>query len=185
MLDVSPMAHSTSVFADAKPRPLSASNSMVMFVIRHKLVVHAPISRCFALSTSVEVVHRELHMTPVGGRTSGLVQPGDYIRWEGMQLGFWNYHVSKIYCFEPPAYFRDRMIAGRFKSFEHDHRLVPSADGTILSDEIRFEMRFGLVGWVVGVLVLKPHITKLLHRRFRLIKQLAEGNGWRSYVPTE
>ncbi len=155
----------------------------VMFVIRHSLVVHAPISRCFALSTSVEVVHRELHMAPVEGRISGLVQSGDYIRWEGMQLGFWNYHVSKIYDFEPPFYFRDRMIAGRFKKFEHDHRLTSSAGGTQLSDEIRFDMHFGPLGRVAGALILKPHITKLLHRRFRLIKRLAEGEGWRDYVP--
>jgi ligand-binding SRPBCC domain-containing protein len=154
-----------------------------MFVIRHSVVVHAPISRCFALSTSVEVVHRELHMAPVEGRTSGLVQSGDYIRWEGMQLGFWNYHVSKIYDFKVPFYFRDRMIAGRFKRFEHDHRLAPNKDGTLLSDEIRFDMHFGLLGWVVGLLILKPHVTKLLHRRFHLIKRLAEGDGWHSYIP--
>ncbi len=154
-----------------------------MFVIRHSLAVHAPIARCFALSTSVEVVHRELHMTPVEGRTSGLVQSGDYIRWEGMQLGFWNYHVSKIYDFESPFYFRDRMISGRFKRFEHDHRLTPSPDGTLLNDEIRFDMPFGLLGHAVGALILEPHVTKLLHRRFRLIKRLAEGEGWRNYVP--
>ncbi len=120
-------------------RRTCASKLMPMFVIRHNVVVNAPIARCFALSTSVEVVHRELQMSPVEGRISGLVQSGDYIRWEGMQLGFWNYHVSKIYHFEPPFYFRDRMIAGRFKRFEHDHRLVSTGEGTLLSDEIRFE----------------------------------------------
>ena len=156
-----------------------------MFVIRHQVVVHAPIFRCFALSTSVEVVHRELHMTPVEGRISGLVQSDDYIRWEGMQLGFWNYHVSKIYDFEPPFYFRDCMIAGRFKRFEHDHQLTSGPDGTLLSDEIRFDMYLGPLGWIAGALILKPHITRLLHRRFRLMKHLAEGDGWRSYVPTE
>lgn len=148
---------------------------MPMFVIRHNVIVHAPITRCFALSTSVEVVHRELHMTPVEGRISGLVRPGDHIRWEGIQLGFWNYHVSKIDHYEPPFYFRDRMIEGRFRKFEHDHRLVPQANGILLSDEIRFEMYWGALGWIAGAFILKPHITKLLHRRFRLIKNLAEG----------
>jgi ligand-binding SRPBCC domain-containing protein len=75
------------------------------------------------------------------------------------------------------------MVAGRFRSFAHDHRLTPTVDGTLLSDEIRFEMPFGPLGWLVGVLVLRPHITKLLHRRFRLLKRLAEGEGWREYLP--
>ncbi len=44
-------------------------------------------------------------------------------------------------------------------------------------------MYLGPLGWIVGALILKPHITKLLHRRFRLIKHLAEGEGWRSYEP--
>jgi ligand-binding SRPBCC domain-containing protein len=153
-----------------------------MFVIRRSLVIHAPISRCFALATSVEVVQRELGMTPVEGRTSGLVQSGDYIRWEGMQLGFWNYHVSEIDHFEAPFHFRDRMSAGRFKNFEHDHWLTPSGDSALLREEIRFDMYLGPLGWIVGALILKPHITKLLHRRFRLIKCLAEGDGWREYV---
>lgn len=154
-----------------------------MFVICRSLVIHAPISRCFALATSVDVVERELRMKPVAGRTTGLVHSGDYVRWEGMQLGFWNYHVSEIDHFEAPFHFRDRMIAGRFKSFEHEHRLTPSGEGTLLSEEIRFDMYVGPPGWVAGALILKPHITKLLHRRFCLIKSLAEGDGWRDYVP--
>jgi ligand-binding SRPBCC domain-containing protein len=154
-----------------------------MFVVRHSLVVHAPIERCFALSCSVEVVQRELRMTPVEGRTHGLVEEGDRIRWEGLQLGFWNYHVSEIRGFEAPNAFQDHMTAGRFKSFAHDHRLTPTVDGTLLSDEIRFEMPLGPLGWIVGALVLRPHITKLLHRRFRLIQRLAESEEWREYVP--
>ena len=35
-------------------------------------------------------------MHPVEGRTGGLVTAGDTVRWEGLQLGFANYHVSLI-----------------------------------------------------------------------------------------
>ena len=153
-----------------------------MFIVRHSMTIHAPIQRCFALSCSVELVQRELHMTPVEGRTSGLVRAGDTIRWEGLQLGFPNYHVSEILNFEPPHFFTDRMIAGRFRSFEHDHRLSETAGGTLLQDEVRFTMPFGPAGWVVGKMVLCPHVTKLLHRRFRLLKRLAESDEWKEYV---
>jgi ligand-binding SRPBCC domain-containing protein len=153
-----------------------------MFTIRHSIVIHAPLERCFALSTSVAVVERELHMRPVAGRTSGLVQAGDTVRWEGTQLGFWNFHESEIRCFEPPFFFQDRMIAGRFQRFEHDHRLTATAEGTRLDDEIRFSLPLGPLGWIVGRLVLCPHITRLLQRRFRLLQHLAESDAWRVYV---
>ena len=153
-----------------------------MFTVRHHLLVRAPLERCFALSTSVEVVQHELHMTPVEGRTSGLVQAGDVIRWQGLQLGFPNFHVSEICDFDPPNFFSDRMIAGRFRCFEHDHAFTVVSGGTLLRDEIRFALPFGPLGWAMGAFVLRPHIAKLLHRRFRLIQRLAEGDGWRRYL---
>jgi ligand-binding SRPBCC domain-containing protein len=158
-----------------------------VFILRDSILIHAPLDRCFALSCSVEIVERELGMHPVCGRTAGLVTGGDTIRWEGMQLGFPNYHVSLIVpgTWEPPVFFQDRMIAGRFRSFEHDHRFTDTQDGVLLSDEVRFAMRFGAAGALMGKTVLAPHIRGLMRRRFHLLKRLAESDAWREYVPAE
>ena len=121
-------------------------------------------------------------MTPLAGRTSGHVVGGDMVRWEGWQLGFPNYHLSLISEFEAPRHFQDRMVAGRFKSFEHDHWFEEVAVGVGLRDEVRFTMPLGVLGWVVGRIVLVPHIRKLMRRRFLLLKGLAEGEGWREFV---
>ena len=123
-------------------------------------------------------------MKAVAGRTSGLVTAGDTIRWEGWQLGFWNYHVSLISAFDPPRFFQDRMIAGRFRSFEHSHSFEPTANGVQLRDELRFSMPFGPLGWIAGRMVMVPHIHGLLRRRFDLLKRLAEGEEWRLYLPS-
>jgi ligand-binding SRPBCC domain-containing protein len=155
-----------------------------IFVLHHTILINAPIERCFQLSTNVEIVRRELGMKPVAGRTSGLVTSADTIRWEGWQLGFWNYHVSLISAFDPPRFFQDRMIAGRFRSFQHDHHLQATPEGVLLRDELRFSMPFGLPGWIVGRLIMVPHIRGLLRRRFRLLKRIAESDEWRSYLPT-
>lgn len=154
-----------------------------MFIVRNSLFVHAPIERVFALSTSIEVVQHELRMSPVEGRTEGFVQHGDVVRWEGKQLGFHNFHVSEIRNFVPPFGFTDRMIEGRFRQFEHDHYFTPRGADTLMRDEIRFSLPFGPAGWAVGAFVMCPHIAKLLNRRFHLIKGLAEGDGWRRYLP--
>lgn len=157
-----------------------------MFTLRDSILIHAPIERVFALSTSVAIVERELGMHPApGGRTSGRVMAGDTIRWRGMQLGFPNYHVSLIVpeTWKPPHFFQDRMIAGRFKSFEHDHRLTETAEGTRLDDEVRFSMKLRWGGALTGKLIVAPHIRKLMRRRFRLLKRIAESDEWHQYIP--
>ncbi|HTV07736.1 MAG TPA: SRPBCC family protein [Candidatus Aquilonibacter sp.] len=156
-----------------------------MFTLRHNILVRAPIARCFALSSSVAIVERELGMHPVEGRTGGLVTAGDTVRWEGMQLGFFNYHVSIIVpeTWNPPHFFQDRMIAGRFRSFEHDHRFSEITGGTLLEDKVRFTMPLGGAGRLVGRFVLVPHILGLMRRRFNLLKRLAETGEWRDYIP--
>lgn len=161
-----------------------------MFVIRHQVRIHAPLERCFGLSTSLAIVERELHMHPVPSnfegvpfRTSGFVVEGDRVRWEGRQLGLPQYHVSLICNFERNRFFQDRMIAGRFQHFAHDHHFRAEGSETVLDDEIRFSLPWGPFGWVAARFVLRPHIERLLHRRFRLIKHLAEGEEWREYLP--
>jgi ligand-binding SRPBCC domain-containing protein len=154
-----------------------------LFTLRDEIVVQAPIVRCFLLSTSVAIVERELHMHPVRGRTSGLVVGGDTVRWEGWQLGLPQFHQSLIEAFDPPVFFRDRMIAGRFASFEHDHKFQDQGDGSVvLSDELRFTMPLGWAGNLVGAFALVPHIRALMKRRFKLLKRIAEGDEWKQYL---
>jgi ligand-binding SRPBCC domain-containing protein len=157
-----------------------------MFSLRHNILIRAPIDRCFGLSTHVAVVERELRMHPVAGRIYGLVTAGDTVHWEGMKLGFANHHVSLIApeTWSPPHFFQDRMIDGRFRSFEHDHRLTETPEGTLLEDRVRFTMPLGWPGWLVGRTILVPHISSLMRRRFDLLKRLAETEEWRHYLPS-
>ncbi len=153
------------------------------FVLRDEVVVFAPIDRCFRLSTSVEIVQRELHMRPMRGRTAGLVTGGDTVLWRGRKFGLPQYHESLIEEFRPWAFFRDRMIAGRFHTFEHDHSFDLLPDGSVrMRDEVRFSLRWGWFGSVLGRLLLAPHIRRLMHRRFRLLKRIAESEEWRKFL---
>ena len=153
-----------------------------MFTLRDSTVVHAPIERCFALSTNIALVQKKLGMKPVAGRTTGCVRGGDTVRWEGWQLGFPNFHVSLISEYEPPFHFQDRMLEGRFSSFAHDHRFHQLADGVRFEDEVRFTMPLSWPGRVVGQVLLVPHIRRLLRERFAMLKGIAESEAWREYV---
>ena len=158
-----------------------------MFVIKDIIHIDAPIERCFLLSTSLAIVERELGMHPVASRhstrTSGLVSAGDRIHWSGWQLGLPQRHVSLISAFEPNRFFQDRMISGRFKSFQHDHELTEIGGQVLLKDTIRFSLPFGFAGKLVGKYIMVPHIRGLLHRRFHLLKRIAESDEWHTYLP--
>lgn len=157
-----------------------------MFTLRDEILVHAPAERCFLLSTSIAVVQHELKMQPVAGRTSGFVTAGDTVLWKGWQLGLPQSHQSEIRNFRANRVFQDRMLKGRFLTFEHDHNFVDRGKGNVLlRDELRFTLPLGWAGWLVGQVVLVPHIRQLMRKRFLLIKRLAEGEGWREYLPVE
>jgi ligand-binding SRPBCC domain-containing protein len=153
------------------------------FVVRDQAEVDAPIERCFALSTHLAVVQLTLAMRPVSGRLIGPVSGGDTVGWRGWKWGLPHTHESLIERLNPPVFFRDRMIAGRFAAFEHDHHFTQQQDGSVLlQDELRFRMKWGSAGAMLAHSVIMPHIRKLMRERFGLIKRLAEGEEWRTYI---
>ena len=150
----------------------------VSFTVRDEISVQASIERCFTLSTSIELVQAELGMLPVGGRINGFVVDGDTVLWRGWKFCLPHKHESVIEAFNPPIFFRDRMISGRFATFEHDHNFMTQPDGSVLlHDEMRFTLPWGALGTLVGRWMVVPHAKRLLRRRFALIKRIAEGEG--------
>ncbi len=155
-----------------------------IFTLRGDATVHAPIDRCFQLTCCIALVREELGMEPVQGRTSGLVQANDTVRWEGWQLGMRHFHVTHISGYIRPVFLQDTMLDGRFRTFQHDHHLRALPDGTTqLQDELRFTLPFGPVGRATGRIVMVPHILRLMQKRFARIRRIAESDDWRRYLP--
>jgi ligand-binding SRPBCC domain-containing protein len=74
------------------------------------------------------------------------------------------------------------MLAGRFARFEHDHNFIASGRDTVLRDELRFSLPCGVAGRILGRTLVSRYVEALLQRRCALIRQLAEGEGWRRYL---
>jgi ligand-binding SRPBCC domain-containing protein len=155
------------------------------FTLRDKVMIAAPIGRCFRLSASIEVVALTLEMHPVAGKLRGMIGAGDRLLWRGWKFGLPQMHETLITGFDEPRFFQDTMGRGRFAAFQHDHHFTPLDTGTLLEDELRFSMPLGWAGQAVGRLVMVPHIEGLLRRRFALLKRLAEGDGWREFLDRE
>lgn len=153
-----------------------------MYIVKDSIHIQAPIDRVFALSTSVDIVRLTLGMTPVAGRTAGLVLAGDTVDWRGWKFGLPQRHVSLISGYEAPVFFEDSQMKGRFAQFRHEHHLQQVGEHVLAYDKVHFALPFGPLGKLVAKHVMLPHITGLLARRFALLKRLAETEGWREYL---
>jgi ligand-binding SRPBCC domain-containing protein len=176
--------------------------------IHESIHIHAPIERCWALSTRIELVQQTLGMSLIDSPetvTSGHITANSRVHWRGFKFGLPTNHHTLITAWQPPhthyirvdhhaitkeAFFQDTQEQGRFGTFQHDHhfREQTNSEGdllTVLRDEVRFTLPFGLLGRLAASLILAPHIERLARKRFALIKQLAETQGWREWVSTD
>jgi ligand-binding SRPBCC domain-containing protein len=94
-------------------------------------------------------------------------------------------HTSLIDRYDPPRYFRDVMVSGRFRSFEHEHSFEPAVDGsTVMHDRLRFSAPFGVAGRLTEHVVLRPYLINFLQQRNAVIRRVAESptEEWRRYL---
>jgi ligand-binding SRPBCC domain-containing protein len=124
--------------------------------ITESTTIHAPIARCFALSTRIELVKETLGMNLVentenssqpGTLTSGHITANSRVHWRGWKFGLPTSHHTLItgfaaphparlaelhsaYDTQPVAWFQDTQERGRFAFFQHDHYFRESPDPT-------------------------------------------------------
>jgi hypothetical protein len=145
--------------------------------------------RCFLLSLSID-----LHMAStaptreraIAGVTHGIIGPNQTVTWRGRHFGLTLEHTSLIDRYNPPHSFRDVMVKGNFRSFEHEHFFeLTEHGGTIMRDHLVFEAPFGPLGWLVERLILRAYLTRFLGQRDAAIKRIAESPSgeWQQYIP--
>jgi ligand-binding SRPBCC domain-containing protein len=150
--------------------------------IELQTAIAAPPERCFDLSLSVELHLESAAGTGervVGGVSAGLLGPGDNVTWEARHLGRRHRLSMTISAYDRPHMFRDELVRGPFRRLVHDHFFDPVEHGTLMRDVFEFSSRFA----PLDDLVLRPHLHRFLVRRNEVIRNLAETDGWRDYIP--
>jgi ligand-binding SRPBCC domain-containing protein len=148
-----------------------------MAVIRIVTHIQAPIEVCFDLARDIDFHTRSVADTgerAVAGRTSGLIELGESVTWEALHLGVRQRFTAAVTAFDRPAYFRDEMTAGAFRSFTHDHRFEERDGRTVMTDVIEFRSPVGPVGWLVDRLFMAGYLRRLIGGRCEAIKRQAE-----------
>ena len=140
--------------------------------------VDAPIETVFDLSRSIEV-HEDGQVSKkeraISGRTLGLIENGESVTWEAVHFGIKQRLTSKVTKMERPTYFRDSMISGAFKRFDHDHIFETNEHGmTRMIDVFDYASPLGFLGRIADMLFLEAYMTKLLRERNSEIKNIAE-----------
>ncbi|MGD0442988.1 MAG: SRPBCC family protein [Edaphobacter sp.] len=143
--------------------------------------IDAPVELCFLLSLSIDLhvaSTRSSGEKAIGGVTSGLISEGETVTFQARHLGWRRRHTSRIEVLRPYCHFRDVMVAGSFRHFEHDHYFATMDDGTRMRDEVRFSATWGPVGRMLA----RRQLKALLQERNAVIKRVAESEEWRKYL---
>ena len=140
--------------------------------------IKAPIEEVFNLSRSIDV-HKQSQIsrkeTAIAGKTSGLIEEGESVTWEAVHFGVRQKLTSRVTEMKKPTYFRDSMVSGAFKRFDHDHLFREKKEGiTEMVDVFDYTSPLGFLGVIVDKLFLEKYLEDLLLERNTEIKRIAE-----------
>ena len=156
-----------------------------MAIIYLQTSIQAPIERVFDLSRSIDLHKLSTAKTneqAIAGVTKGLISLNETVTWQAKHLFKTRRFVTKITKLEFPVFFEDAMQQGDFKSFRHEHYFENMANGTIMKDVLEFYSPFGWLGKMVDICFMKNYLQKFLMERNQVIKEFAEGDGWRKVL---
>lgn len=120
---------------------------------------------------------------PVSGKTSGLIELGEFVEWEATHFYVRQRLSSKITEMVRPHFFVDEMVNGAFKSFRHHHRVVKQGDEEVrLIDDFRYEVPWGILGGLADGLFLRSYMEVLLAWRSKQIKDALESDRWKEFL---
>lgn len=151
-------------------------------VITLEWSARAPADRVFDLARSIDA-----HVTSTAGteeravpgpdgrgKTNGLLGLGDEVTWRAVHFGVMQELTSRITAFDRPGHFRDSMVRGAFRCFDHDHFFEPAGPHlTHCRDVFAFKAPLGPLGWLAERLFLKRYMRRFLEARIRILQSLA------------
>lgn len=139
--------------------------------------INAPKRIIFDVSRNIDIHQQSAAPSKekaIDGFTSGLINLNETVTWRGRHFGFYLTHKSRITAMTFYDYFVDEMEEGKFKSFRHEHFFKEINGVTIMTDELRYETPFGIIGKLFDALFLKNHLIHFLMERNKTLKKIAE-----------
>lgn len=141
----------------------------------------APPQLCFDYARDIGLHCETLKETgerAIAGTTSGRINRGESVTFEGRHLGLRRQLTARITEMEAPHRFVDEMTAGSFKSLKHIHEFEETThnaqSGTLMRDTLQWQAPFGPLGTLADIFLLRRHLRKILTRRNQRLKDILE-----------
>jgi len=148
-------------------------------------LIAAPPARVFDLARCIDLHAASMAASgeaAVAGVTRGLIGPGQSVTWRARHFGVWQTLTSQITAYSYPDHFRDSMVAGAFRRFDHDHYFDLAGAGTRMRDRFDYTAPLGPLGCLADGLFLAAYMRRLLAERNRVVKAVAESSQWRQFL---
>jgi ligand-binding SRPBCC domain-containing protein len=91
----------------------------------------------------------------------------------GLILSRW---IAEHTKYDPPHMFEDVQISGPFKSWRHQHIVLPHDGGAILRDEIDFEPPLSFLGVLAAPFAILPKLEKMFAYRHEVTRKWCTKN---------
>lgn len=76
---------------------------------------------------------------------------------------------GRIEAWSPPHGFQDVQVHGPYRRWEHEHRFEAVPGGTIVRDELSYELPFGPLGDLVNAIAVRGELERIFRHRARVI----------------
>jgi len=76
---------------------------------------------------------------------------------------------TEITRYEPPTCFTDRQARGPYRRWEHTHTFRAVNGGTLIEDQVVYELPFGPLGQIAHRLIVREELRKIFRHRARTI----------------
>lgn len=139
--------------------------------------IKAPIETVFNNCRNIDLHIKSTQQTNekvIAGTTSGLIEKGETVTWQGKHFGLQLQHQSLISELIFPFYFEDVQIKGHFKWFKHQHFFEQNEDYNIMKDVLEYEIPFAIIGKLMDYFFIKRHLTNFILERNSYLKKFSE-----------
>ena len=146
--------------------------------------MQAPCERVFDLSRHVSVHKHSMakYREKIVNSVSGLMDLNDEVIWKARHFFKERMLTVKINAIKKPSYFKDEQVKGDFKRMVHEHYFKPVNNGTLMIDQVTYDLPFGVIGKLADKIYFEKYLKSLLAERNAVIKQIAESNQWKQYL---
>jgi len=140
--------------------------------------IAAPRELCFDLARDVTAHAQSAAFSDeriVGpGKTSGLLEMGDLVTFEGKHFGVRQRFTARIVEMNRPRSFADIMVHGSFKWLRHIHEFQEDGRGTLMRDILIWRAPLGPIGVIADWLFVKRHMEWFVRTKQHHLKAIAE-----------